>query len=144
MLNVDIDELVLGPGGTSIFAHTERSRSGFIKFAGSWISSASSRAITPQTCRHADFTHRDTAEARTCPAKWCLVPGRDHPLRTSWSVHNLFGTRHNRRIDPHFSYRHMTAISTSWKEDRTIAGGFDPWRFAEDTALADSFTRAGL
>lgn len=144
VLNVDIDELVLGPGGTSIFAHTERSRSGFIKFAGSWISSASSRAITQQTFRHADFTHRDTAEARTCPAKWCLVPGRDHPLRTSWSVHNLFGTRHNRRIDPHFSYRHMTAISTSWKEDRTIAGGFDPWRFAEDTALAESFARAGL
>jgi hypothetical protein len=144
VLNVDIDELVLGPDGASIFAQTEQSRSGFRKFAGSWISSATPHAITPETCRHADFTHRDRAETRTCPPKWCLVPGRDDPFRTSWSVHNLFGSRHNRRLDPQFHYRHMTAISTSWKEDRAIAGGFDPARFDRDDALAQSFARAGL
>jgi hypothetical protein len=38
----------------------------------------------------------------------------------------------------------MTAISDSWKEHRGIEARFDPARFAEDTALADSFARAGL
>jgi hypothetical protein len=144
VLNVDIDELVLGTDGASIFAQTERSRSGFVKFAGTWISSASPQPITPATCRHADFTHRDRAETRTCPPKWCLVPGCDDPFRTSWSVHNLFGSPHNRRLDPDFGYRHMTAISTSWKEDRAIATAFDPERFVPDAALASSFARAGL
>ena len=144
VLNVDIDELVLGAQGGSIFAATETSRAGFIKFSGHWISAASPRPTTPGTCRHADFVHRDTREVRTCPPKWCLVPARDDPFRTSWSVHNWFGSRHNRRISDAFTYRHMTAISTSWKEDRGIAGGIDPDHHVQDAALADSLKRAGL
>jgi hypothetical protein len=144
VLNVDIDELVLSATGGSIFAATERSRAGFIKFAGHWISSASPGPVTPETSRHADFTHRDRREDRTCPPKWCLVPARDDPFRITWSVHNLFGSRHNRRIDPAFSYRHMSAISTGWKEDRTITGGVHPEHHVADSALADSFVRAGL
>ena len=144
VLNVDIDELVLGIAGESIFSATERSRGGFIKFSGHWISAASDRPTTPETCHHADFIHRDRRETRTCPPKWCIVPARAAPFRTSWSVHNLFGSRHNRHIDPHFSYRHMTAISTSWKEDRGLAGGLDATTHVADTALAEAFARAGL
>jgi len=40
VLNADIDELVLGPAGQSIFAAAEASRAGFVKFAGRWISAA--------------------------------------------------------------------------------------------------------
>jgi len=144
VLNVDIDELVLSARAGSIFEATERSAHGFIKFPGTWISSASPRPVTQQSCRHADFVHRDLGETRTCPPKWCIVPARDDPFRTSWSVHNLFGSRHNRRVDSEFSYRHITAISNSWKEDRRIEGRFDPAGFVEDTALAESFARAGL
>jgi hypothetical protein len=144
VLNVDIDELVLAVQSGSIFEATERSRSGFIRFAGQWISGASPRPVTVGACRHADFIHRDLRETRTCPPKWCIVPARHDRFATSWSVHNLFGSRHNRRIDPGFSYRHMTAISTSWKEDRGVAGGFEPHVFAQDSALAESLARTGL
>jgi hypothetical protein len=144
VLNVDIDELVVAPRGVSIFAATERSRAGFIKFAGQWISATAPRPVAPETCRHADFIHCDLRETRSCPPKWCIVPARHDRFAISWSVHNLFGSRHNRRIDLRFSYRHFTAISTGWKEDRAIAGGFAPALFAEDTALAESLARAGL
>lgn len=144
VLNVDIDELVLPAGGTSIFVATERSRAGFVKFPGFWISGASNHAISAETCRHADFVYRDSQELRTCPPKWCVVPARCDPFGTSWSVHNLFGARANRRIDDRFCYRHMTAISTSWKEDRRVAARFDPTGLIEDAALGESFARAGL
>jgi hypothetical protein len=144
VLNVDIDELVLGPGGDTVFEATERSPGGFIKFSGQWISAATPGVVTAQTSRHADFVYRDRREVRVCPPKWCVVPGRHDPFRTSWSVHNLFGSRHNRRIDDRFTYRHMTAISNSWKEDRRIAERFDAADYGEDTALRDAFARAGL
>ncbi len=144
VLNVDIDELVLSARGRSIFAATEQSRHGFIKFAGHWISGAAPGPVRHDTCRHADFSHRDAGETRTCPPKWCVVPGRHDPLRTTWSVHNLFGSRDNRRIDSEFTYRHMTAISNGWKEDRHIADRFDPARHIEDAALAAAFARASL
>ena len=81
---------------------------------------------------------------RTCPPKWCVVPARDDPFRTSWSVHNVFGSRHNRRVDDEFTYRHITPISNSWKEDRGVDGRFDPADFAEDADLKAAFARAGL
>ncbi|WP_428332256.1 hypothetical protein [Novosphingobium sp.] len=144
VLNVDIDELVLSDKGRSIFEATEATRHGFIKFPGQWISGASPDPIDHEPCRHADFTHRALAETRECPPKWCVVPARHDPFGTSWSVHNLFGSRHNRAIDSEFSYRHMTAISNSWKENRGIAGQFDPADYREDPALVAAFARAGL
>jgi hypothetical protein len=144
VLNVDIDELVLSARGRSIFGATEQSRHGFIKFAGRWISGATPDPVRHETCHHADFMYRDLGESRICPPKWCLVPARADPFRTSWSVHNLFGSRHNRRVLDEFIYRHMSAISNGWKEDRGIAEQFDPTGFAEDAALKAAFDRAGL
>lgn len=149
VLNVDIDEMVLpgherAPSDRSIFAATEQSAGRFIKFPGQWISGASPHALLPETCRHADFLHRDLTETRVCPPKWCIVPAAHDPFRTSWSVHNLFGSPHNRFVDEQFGYRHMTAISTSWKEKRWETGMFDPSKFEEDTALREAFARAKL
>ena len=144
VLNVDIDELVLSNRGRSIFAATEQTRHGFIKFPGQWISGASPNPVRQDMCRHADFIHRDRAETRQCPPKWCIVPARHNPFRTSWSVHNLFGSRHNRHLDSEFTYRHMTAISNSWKEDRSVTSRIDPGESSEDRALIAAFLRAGL
>ncbi len=144
VLNVDIDELVLSDRGRSIFAATEQTRHGFIKFPGQWISAASPNPVRQDMCRHADFIHRDRTETRQCPPKWCIVPARHNPFRTSWSVHNLFGSRHNRHLDSEFTYRHMTAISNSWKEDRGVTSRFDPDDYGEDRALMAAFLRAGL
>jgi hypothetical protein len=142
VLNVDIDELVVGPG--SIFAATERARGGFIKFAGQWITAATPHGAGVDTCRHADFTWRDLQEQETCPPKWCVVPAACDPLRHTWSVHNLFGAKANRRVWPEWSYRHMKGISNNWKYDRWDAGQFDPARFVTDEALRAAMAQAGL
>lgn len=142
VLNVDIDELVVGP--EPIFAATERARGRFIKFAGQWITSATARGVTAADCRHADFTLRDRQETETCPPKWCVVPAACSDTRHCWSVHNLFGSRANRRVSSDFSYRHLKGISNNWKYDRWDGEPFDPARYDEDTALVATLANAGL
>lgn len=145
VLNVDIDELVVaaGPAGP-IFAATERARGGFIKFAGQWITSAAPRAVTVADCRHADFTLRDVQETEVCPPKWCVVPAACDDIRHSWSVHNLFGARANKRVTADYTYRHFKGISNNWKYDRWEAGAYDPARFVEDAPLRGMMQQAGL
>jgi len=144
VLNVDIDELVLSDRGRSIFAATEQSPHGFIRFPGRWISAASPHRPDPATCRHADFTLADAEQAAGCPPKWCIVPTLRHAHRHSWSVHNLFGAKYNEGLDAEFAFRHMKAISNSWKEDRSLERADASGRFTEDALLARAFARAGL
>ena len=149
VLNVDIDEMVLSSQGRSIFAATEQSRDGFIKFPGSWISTATPSAVTPIAvtpvdCRHGDFTFIDRQEPETCPPKWCIVPALRHARQHSWSVHNLFGAKQNKVLSDEFRYRHMKGISNSWKYDRWGDDAFDPQRFHEDPDLRTAFEASGL
>lgn len=142
VLNVDIDELVIGP--EPIFAATEQSRTGFIKFAGQWVSAATPGPVSAQTCRHHQFIYRDLKETDTCPPKWCIAPGRCERENYSWSVHNLFGARANRQLDPRFVFRHFKAISNNWKNDREIDTAFEPDRFVIDEPLAAAMELADM
>ena len=142
VLNVDIDELVVGR--EPIFAATERARGGFLKFAGQWITSATPSGITRETCRHGHFTLRDRDETESCPPKWCVVPAACDDARHTWSVHNLFGAAANRQVTSEFAYRHLKGISNNWKYDRWDAGAFDAQRYVEDEALAKALAVAGL
>lgn len=144
VLNVDIDELVLSDRGRSIFVATEESRDGFVKFAGTWISSANPHGAAQGNCRHGDFLLRDALEEETCPPKWCIVPGLKHSQRHTWSVHNVFGAKFNRIVSGEFVYRHMKGISNNWKYDRWETADLDPARFAEDCALRQAFAQSGL
>lgn len=144
VLNVDIDELVLSKSGASIFAATENSKHGFTKFAGCWIGTYAPGGTTRETCRHADFTFRDLPDVFECPPKWCVAPAKGDRRSYSWSVHNLFGARANRVISSDFTYRHMRAITNSWKEDRWAADGNDPASLPHDTELAAAFAATGL
>ena len=142
VLNVDIDELVVGPG--SIFEATEAAPHRLIKFPGQWVSSASPNPITPADCRHGDFLCRDLRETGGCPPKWCVVPSACDNRRHSWSVHNIFGAAANKLISREFSFRHFKSISNNWKNDRGEAGDFDPQRFVEDEPLREALARADL
>ncbi len=145
VLNVDVDELVLGTSGGSIFAATEASRAGFLKFPGRWITTYAPGGADRETCRHADFAHYEYGEALDCPPKWCLVPGRGDKRSYSWSVHNLFGAKANRVVDEAWHYRHMRAITTSWKEKRWhMDDGAHGAGLVHDRVLADAFAAAGL
>lgn len=144
VLNVDIDELVLSDRGRSIFAATEENRTGFIKFAGRWITTATPLPVPHADCRHADFLFRETGTGDDCPPKWCLAPARVHWRKHTWSVHNLFGAKANRTISNEFVYRHMKGISNSWKEARNDVSALDPERHVMDEALQHALRRAGL
>lgn len=144
VLNVDIDELVLSPRGTSIFAATEQSRRGFIKFEGRWVSATTPHAVPRGQGRHGDFWLRDAAETDECPPKWCAVPSKASRVKHCWSVHNLFGARANRRISSEFAYAHMRGISQGWKENRWDAVDHDPARFSPDETLRAAFVKAGM
>lgn len=144
VLNVDIDELVMGRDGQSIFAATESSRSGFTKFPGLWVGTSAADHVTRANCRHADFSLRDLPDELVCPPKWCLAPGRADRLADSWSVHNLFGSRANAVIDDNFAYRHMRGITNSWKEDRWASSDANITANPRDFALEAAFDTAGL
>ncbi len=145
VLNVDIDELVLGDHGGSIFAATEASHAGFIKFPGRWIATYSPQPATRETCRHADFAHYAADESLDCPPKWCVVPGKGDKRSDSWSVHNLFGAKANKHVNTAWHYRHMRGITTSWKEERWQMGdGAAGDKLVHDEALASAFATAGL
>jgi hypothetical protein len=144
VLNVDIDELVLSSRGRSIFEATEGSWSGFTKFAGAWISTASATDVAAADCRHGDFILRDRTVTEECPPKWCIRPHPRDNHRYSWSVHNLFGARKNRRLSDEFLYRHVKGISNNWKYSRWDAVPYAPERFVEDNALAVALEQAGL
>ncbi|RPF70994.1 hypothetical protein [Aurantiacibacter spongiae] len=144
VLNVDVDELVLGESGRSIFAATEYSPAGFVKFPGLWIGTHAPQGVSRATCRHADFVYRDTPVALACPPKWCVVPNRGDRRGDSWSVHNLFGAKANATLDSRFAYRHMRAISNSWKEDRWARADAGGSALPRDDALAEAFAAAGM
>lgn len=145
VLNVDIDEMVLGENGGSIFAATEASPASFIKFPGRWITTYAPAGADRETCRHADFTHHEKGGPLSCPPKWCVVPGRGDKRADSWSIHNLFGARGNKSVSDDWHFRHKRGITTSWKEkrwrmnDATCASELE-----QDQLLAHAYRAAGL
>lgn len=144
VLNVDIDELVLSNQGRQIFAATEQSRAGFIKFPGRWITGLADRPIANSGASLGDFVLYDRQEQVVCPPKWCVVPHARQRWGQHWSVHNIFGARANRHLSDEFTYRHMRAISNNWKADRREDQGVDETAFATDEALSAAFTAIGL
>jgi len=115
MLNVDIDELVVGRDGVSIFDHVSRSLFGFTSFSGRW---RYARKDSPDVLHSDHFFLRGSDE--DCPTKYCLRPssfiGR-LPLQVhdvSWINRNIFRSRRQ------FYFLHMRQITTSWKLDRSL------------------------
>lgn len=113
MLNIDIDEMVVGRGDRSIFDATANSLFGFITFTGQWRYPCGAK----DGVRHSDHLCR-SSEPVVCPTKYCIRPdsfvGKRHLQVHSVANadRNLFRSRRN------FSYLHLRHISTSWKYDR--------------------------
>ena len=144
ILNVDIDEIVLGNDGQSIFEATESNPLHFTKFEGKWIGTSAHHPVTLDQRRHGDFVLADPKDEEDCPPKWCLVPNARHKYDWSWTHHNLFGAKANAVISSDFTYRHMRSISTDWKYQRSQKEGTDPQLCVKDQALHDAFKRTNL
>lgn len=125
VLNCDVDELVVGQDGASIFDATVASVFKYKTFHGYWRFLESDTASP----RHADHLAGDQYHV-TCPSKYCIVPDSLFG-RMCWSVHSLENVnRHIFRPRGQFRFYHCRGISTSWKSQRPgtskQAGPLDP------------------
>lgn len=140
-LNLDIDELVVCPGGESICDLTEGSATGFLKFGGKWVepfAATSGEAGTKPLHRH--FRHRKTGRTQGCENKYTVVPSRV-PDSAQFGIHDIFGHADS-PLPGGVELRHFKAINTNWTVDRpgTLQkrsnAGHAPDELAEDTQLA--------
>ncbi len=134
VLNCDIDELVLGQGGSSVFALCEQSLEGYLTFGGRWIHCHDEGYGRPLT--HRDHKYLHAGEAR-CPQKWATVPSRT-PEDCQWRVHDISGMTQPTSIEG-FCYRHFRQVNTSWKWNRNIKSKFQPSNHFLDEDMAKAF-----
>lgn len=113
-LQIDVDELVVGRDGRSVFDATVASRAGWIKFRGLWRTPVDD----PEAPVHAD--HWGVLDdGKPCPAKYCIVPA-GRMRRHSWNVHNLDLVPFSRRFESaDFHYLHCRGITTRWKREHS-------------------------
>jgi hypothetical protein len=113
VVNADVDELVLTKNKASVFDLVQRSHTGYLKYTGHWIESATES--TGADRRHFDFVYRSAAPADE-PYKWTVAPRRCPP-HSQWLVHQVSGMQSD-ALSCEVSYRHFRAISTGWKYPR--------------------------
>jgi hypothetical protein len=149
VLNGDVDELVTGPAGESVFTAAERSWFGVMRYPGRWVVGIQGESPAPSNgalVRHRDFDRilrRSPArrygvlpmDGNACPPKWTVVPRRT-PEGAQWRAHSIAGWPAARLVSGRFGFRHMRPISTQWKYDRTGYEPFDPARHERDGALS--------
>ncbi|MEL6913913.1 MAG: hypothetical protein AAFP13_05395 [Pseudomonadota bacterium] len=115
VLNVDIDEVVAGPAGISIFEAARAHWLGLVSFDGEWIYPAPGAAWPAPQAAH---SHRVTPR-NSCSTKWCVVPGRGFGRGLQWDVHRIGGgLQHLLARDDRFERLHCRACSTGWKAGR--------------------------
>jgi hypothetical protein len=114
VLQIDVDELVVGRQGRSVFDATVAARAGFVKFRGLWRTPMGD----PEAPVHAD--HWGVLDdGMPCPAKYCIVPAGGM-RRHSWNVHNLDLVPFSRRFESaEFHYLHCRGITTRWKREHS-------------------------
>lgn len=143
VLNVDIDELVVGSEGASIFEATEKSPSGYISFQGRWVENANQLSLDPDKCRHSDFWLFRTGKNMRCRRKWCVRPQafqREH----TWGTHLIKGKNVRAETSDEFEYRHFRAISTNWKYSRSNKVVQNLSALSVDHNLKMAMNKAGL
>ena len=143
VMHNDIDELVIGTGGRTVFEAAEASRTGMVKFDGRWIAVATETPIDQSQCRHADFAFDEGAAVENCPPKWCIRP-HHFGHKYSWGVHNIFGAKGNAIGTDEFLFRHFRGVTTSWKYERWAAEAPDPSQLVKDNALIAALAATGL
>jgi Glycosyltransferase family 92 len=141
VLNCDIDELVLSPGG-NVFDRAAGSTSGCIRFSGRWVNTNSDRGQAEP--RHKESTYQlpprwrwkgvRPKDLNLCPTKWVVVPNRC-PAEAHWSVHEIVGMRAQKLKLSETCYRHFRQISTNWKNRRTAIQVSDRMRYKDERLL---------
>lgn len=115
VLSIDIDELIIGPEGASVYDAAVANRVGMVSIAGNWVyPSPETQSSAPQSLH----VFRAEPDQRT-NGKWCMAPRGLMSRLFGWAVHKIGGlvqilfTRQDT-----FSLIHCRAASTGWKGGR--------------------------
>ena len=131
VINADIDEFVLTENGASVFDHLRASKTGYLKYVGRWIESATWLNREPR--RHADFVYQEIGRD-DAKAKWTLDPKRCPPS-AQWRVHDITGMPFDDELTQAISLRHFCAITTNWMYERHRLTAPDASRHVKDEEL---------
>lgn len=115
VLSIDIDELVTGPEGQSVYDKAVRNRAGMITIQGSWVYPApDTEGPAPQPA-HLFRAQPD----KKCNRKWCMTPRGPMSRIFGWAVHQIGGVAQNIFTEQtQFQLIHCRACSTGWKKKR--------------------------
>lgn len=139
ILQVDVDELVVCPDGSSIFDRLHQSASGAIGFDGIWLDSAAVDTAGPR--RHRDFVHNRTSAKLAAP-KWAAIPSRI-PDDIQMRVH-FVGLDYPMDAPAPVTFRHFRAITTDWHgNSRGVLYPPDPAEHTIDQVWIDQMRRIG-
>lgn len=120
VLNCDIDEIVTGVAGESIFEAAERSSLGMITFYGYWAYPEDMASAPSPQLAHTYRIHPIAKVNR----KWCIVPGRFIDRHFDWDVHQTGGIFQNLfTVSRRFEHAHCRACTTGWRPGRFTVGG---------------------
>ncbi len=134
VLSIDIDELVLGPAGKSVFDMAARHPLGMVTIQGSWVFPAETTEGPAPQQAHVWRAVPD----RKCNRKWCMAPRGPMSRLFGWAVHQIGGIAQNLfTMQGTFRLAHCRACSTGWKKNRFRF----PEKMERDPELAALMTR---
>ncbi|MCA8883133.1 MAG: hypothetical protein KDA50_05210 [Rhodobacteraceae bacterium] len=112
VLSVDIDEIVHGPEGQTIFEAARANPFGMVTVLGYWGYPASVDAIP---ARQRDHLFRTDPNPK-CNRKWCIVPGGLIDRVGVWDPHQVGGILQNLfTTSKTFRHMHCRGTTTGWK-----------------------------
>ncbi|MBE3639065.1 hypothetical protein [Mangrovicoccus algicola] len=115
VLSIDIDELVLGPEGASVFDMAARHPLGMVTIQGSWVYPAETTEGPAPQQAHVWRAVPD----KKCNRKWCMTPRGAMSRAFGWAVHQIGGISQNLfTMQGKFRLAHCRACSTGWKKNR--------------------------
>jgi len=144
LLNVDIDELVATPAGTTVLDLARASLHGLVVTRGQFIEAVPTTRPLGRVATHRDFLsrRRDPLTRLSRPRKWALDPTRSwvadlgvHPY-----MHWIEGRPWFAKTQPPGMFHwHFRGINTNWKENRTDASHLTAADLETDERLATVF-----
>ena len=164
VLNCDIDELVVGPLGQSVFEEAERSGRPGLRIHGRWVEAVQGlmSARTDRSARSADLLrHEDCIYAqrkqslwkalgwyrRLLRTKWIAVPARCSD-RVAWTVHDLVNIEESDHQaqrparSRRFVFRHFRQLTTGSNPRRRYYDRYMPIKHVLDRELVSAFYKA--
>jgi len=159
VLNCDVDELVVGPEGLSVFDEAEQGSGPGLHIPGRWVELVhrpEQEKDTREMIRHRDFLLAQRKQtvwrvlgvrAKLLRSKWVALPANCDD-RVDWTVHSLMSadkrdrgsqmSKQSRR----FMYRHFRQLTTRKVNPRQRIKGYNPIKYEFDRDLHVAMQKA--